>query len=174
MDIINKYFGDLWFYRVDEKDMYAIYAAAIDTMLIGERCSHVIAFVPIREDKGITSRLCDISWRNLQLRTLPNKTYKIKLQRWRAPVNSIPEIMFYVTHREKTYSSYTASNIRDFPYELLMLNSPKKPTIYQYPNNFNIHWAVDQFNMVLNYVEPIKTLVPELYEPPSHTNIEWL
>ena len=59
--------------------------------------------------------------------------------------------MFSIIERKQNYSIYTPTDTNQFPFELVMMHNPKKKTIYQYPNNMNLHWAIDQFQTVFNY-----------------------
>ena len=96
--------------------------------------------------------------------------------------------MLNVSKREKNYSTYYIDNKSNeyFPFEVLMINSPKKKTIYQYPNSINLHWTIDQFNTVFNYIGDENDLVRQPFlenketqvnltnENPRNNNIEWI
>lgn len=156
MDILNLYFDSLTFYNVElNANGFYVYVAALYTMTIENKTNYIIAFVPAISLQNVPQKaaLCDLPWRNLQMRRCPKGTYKVNLQTWKAPLTKtkIPEIIFSIIKRENNYSSYIAKD--DFPFELLLLHSPKKKTLYQYPSTVNIHWAIDQFNTIFNYIE---------------------
>ena len=124
------------------------------------------------------------------MRACPKGTYKVTVQAWKPPLldKGIPEVMFDVNKREQHYSTYYVDNKSGvyFPFEVLMVNSPKKKTIYQYPNSMNLHWAIDQFNTVFNFVgdqnlmvggssENHESQVFSTYnDTTENNNIEWL
>lgn len=186
MEILNNYFSGLTFEYVEEKQNHAVYVAAVNGLVGGDKMRCVIAFVP--NYLGIQSkcRLSDLAWKNLQTRSCPKGTYKVVVQAWKPPSfqSNIPEIMLTVHKREQNYAIYYLDGKAKqyFPFEVLMINSPKKKTIYQYPNSMNLNWAIDQFNTVFNYMgeqaviksfsENHETLVQN--EKIQNNNIEWL
>jgi len=142
---LNDYFDSLVFEYVGEKQNYAMYCASIASQLAGNVQRFVIAFVPKHLGIQSKARLSELSWKNLQMRLCPKYTYNVPTQRWVAP--DIDGPMLNVINRNQKYTTYQAEG---FPYEVLMLHSNKKKSIYQYPNRMNIHWAIDQFSTIFN------------------------
>lgn len=193
MDLLNHYFSSLTFQYVEEKQNYAVYVAAVNGLVGGDKMRCIIAFVPNHLGIQSKSRLVDLPWKNLQMRACPKGTYKVVIQAWKPPLldKAIPEVMFNVHKREQHYSTYYVDDKSGvyFPFEVLMVNSPKKKTIYQYPNSMNLHWAIDQYNTVFNYIGDQNLMVQRVQENhesqvfPTYNdstennqnnNIEWL
>jgi hypothetical protein len=173
MEILNTYFDTLVFYWVEEKQNQAVYVASVAGMLGGDKMRCIIAFVPAHLGIVAKSKLRDLPWKNLQMRTVPVGTYKTFPQKWKAPTGNssttamhsgagtttmhgntgiaIPDITLKVINRDKNYSTCVSiTEGIDFPFEVLLIHSPKKNSIYQFPNTMNLHWAIDQFCTVFN------------------------
>jgi hypothetical protein len=150
MELLNQYFNDLVFTRIDVKRGFTLYGAALHSQLAGDKQRHILAFVPVHLSLWSSAKLSQLQWVNLQMRMCNKTTYRLKPQVWIFP-SSLPNLFFNVHNRAKTYSSYKVDG-GQFPFEMLLINSPKKESIYQYPNVVNLHWAIDQFNTVFNYV----------------------
>lgn len=153
MEVLNTYFDTLVFYYAEEKQGHALYVASVAGMLGGDKMRCIIAFVPAHLGIVTKARLRDLPWKNLQMRTIPKSTYKINTQAWKAPISgsAIPDILLKVVNRDKNYT--TCVNVTEgvnFPFDVLMIHSPKKNTVYQFPNTMNLHWAIDQFSTVFN------------------------
>jgi len=191
MELLNKYFKSLAFQYAEEKQGYVLYAAAVNGLVGGDKMRCIIAFVPAHLGIQNKARLSDLPWKNLQTRVCPKGTYKLSIQAWKPPLldSDIPEVMLSVTKREQHYSTYQVDNKckEYFPFEVLMINSPKKKTMYQYPNSMNLHWAIDQFSTVFNHIEERQQLPLQTYpennatqlvfshnEDIKNTNIEWI
>lgn len=178
MEILNTYFDTLVFYYTEEKQNHALYVAVVAGMLGGDKMRCIIAFVPAHLGIVTKSRLRDLPWKNLQMRTIPKSTYKLGVQAWKAPVSSesIPDIVLSVINRDKNYTTcVSTSQGIHFPFEVLLIHSPKKNTIYQFPNTMNLHWAIDQFCTVFNlqqHHEPYPTAVQNNHN--GNANIEWI
>jgi hypothetical protein len=153
MNILAKYFAALEFTYIEEKQNYAIYVAGIDNMIGADMRQFVIAFVPAHLGLLKKARLTELPWKNLQARMCNRSAYKISLQGWRAPSNCeiASNIVLRVENRKDGYSTYKAINFEEFPFEILMIHEAKKRTIYQYPNEMNLHWAIDKFQTIFNY-----------------------
>jgi len=168
MDLLNNYFNSLTFYYIEEKQKYAIYGASIHSMLAGDKQRYVLAFVPSHLGIQRTAKLSELPWINIQMRLCLKTTYRLKPQVWKIPQH-LPNLTFTAVDRTNTYTKYQ-SNSDDFPFEVLMIHTPKKKSIYQYPNVMNMHWAIDQFDTVFNYigtVAPIQlTTLPALPQHP--------
>lgn len=162
MDLLNNYFSTLTFKRLEEKQGYAIYGAAIKSLLGGDKQQTVLAFVPQHLAISNVSKLSELPWKNLQMRMCLKNAYKLKPQTWSFPY-SLKNLNLILQDRTKTYSTYACID-EYFPFEILLIHSSKKKTIYQYPNSTNLHWAIDQFSTVFNYNGE--------QSPMQHTTIE--
>jgi len=151
MDILNNYFSSLVFKYIEEKSGFAVYVAAIHTMLGGDKTQYIIAFVPSHLKTKNSGKLHTLQWVNLQARLLSGNAYKVITQSWKAPTLSVTNLDLHIVERKKEHSVYRADN---FPFEVLMIHSQTKKTTFQYPNNMNLHWAIDQFQTIFNYVCP--------------------
>jgi hypothetical protein len=155
MNIFAKYFASLEFTYFEEKQNYAIYVAGIDNMIGADMRQYIIAFVPAHLALQKKARLSELPWKNLQARMCNRAVYnKIPLQGWKIPANTeiASSITLCVTDRKTEYSIYKAKNFQEFPFEVLMIHEAKKRTIYQYPNEMNLHWAIDKFQTIFNYI----------------------
>lgn len=179
MELLNKYFSKLTFEYLEEKQGYSIYAAAVYNLLGGDKVRIVFLFVPGYIPIVKSAKINELKWQNLQARTCPKETYKLRLQDWNFPTN-LRNIDFNVINRNKNYTTYSTSD-PTFHFQISMIHNLKKKTIYQYPNQMNLHWAIDQWNTVFNYVAPVATVdhssnietsVDDLQEirPPSVSN----
>lgn len=176
MQILNEYFNDLIFTYNETKQSYAIYVVAIHSMIGGDKCQYILAFVPDHLGIQKTSKLRDLPWKNLQTRTLSHDSYKVKRQAWKAPNHNGVDLNLKVISRDTNYSTYKADK-DNFPFEILMINTLSKKTIYQYPNSMNLHYAIDQFNTIFNYIgdeHPINLISHNItYNMPKiHNNFE--
>ncbi len=181
MEILNTYFDTLVFYWVEEKQHQAVYVASVAGMLGGDKMRCIIAFVPVHLGIVTKSKLRDLPWKNLQMRTVPTGTYKTFAQKWKAPLSGvgsiIPDITLKVINRDKNYSTCVSiTEGIDFPFEVLLIHSPKKNTVYQFPNTMNLHWAIDQFCTVFNYIVPNtpNSFIQMNDGIDVNTNIEWI
>lgn len=191
MELLNEYFESLVFQYAEEKQGYVLYAAAVNGLVGGDKMRCIIAFVPAHLGIQNKARLSNLPWKNLQARVCPKSTYKLSIQAWKPPLlnSDIPEVMLSVIKRDQNYSTYRVDSKckENFPFEVLMINSPKKKTMYQYPNSMNLHWAIDQFSTVFNYIEDQVQLPYQSYpknketqvifsnnEDSKNTNIEWI
>lgn len=152
MEIINKYFESLRFKYIKEQQNYAIYVAAIDNLLGGDKRQFVIVFVSshlgIQDNVGLNK----LPWTNLQTRLCPTSTYNVRPQPWKPP-NDVINLDLKIVNRDDNYSTYTcADTYMNFPFEILMIHSPTKKTTYQFPNLINLYWSINQFNTIFNYV----------------------
>ena len=121
MEILNAYFGDLLFVKVEKKENFTVYAAAISSSYGDGKKQYALAFIPSHMailDKGY---LRDLHWQNLQTRTLTNG-YKLPIQKWNIP-RGIPTPMFDVIERNEAKSKYKCESE---PLEMILLHDPKK------------------------------------------------
>lgn len=155
MDIFNAYFQNLIFTKVDSKEGFAIYGAGIASGLAGGVKRYVLLFVPESQAYKRQARIYELSWQNLQTRSLSG-SYRLKSQTWTLPRN-VPDVLFEIKERTKTHSLYVSTHI---PFELVLLHNPKKKTIYQYNSKIMLSGAVEIFNTVFNFVNPNKSEIP--------------
>ena len=159
MNSLNAYFRGLRFDRVAEKKGYAVYAAAIHSMIGGDKQQYVIAFVPVHLAIKASATIEELPWNSLQTRLCPINTYPTKKQPWVLDHN-LENMTLNLQERTNRHSRYISEN-GDF--ETLMLHNPKNKSIYQYQSSINLHWAIDQFNTCFVYVGEI--------EPMEYTSI---
>lgn len=163
MDLINFYFKDLVFTKVVEnKEGFAIYGAGISSGIGGGKKRYVLLFVPVSLAVRKQGKIQDLSWKNLQTRTL-EESYKLKSQRWLMP-KEVPDFLLSVKTRTKKYSTYVCDEI---PFEILLLHNPRKKTEYQYRNKLTLSAAIDMFETIINYKEP-EISHPFVPEPVSY------
>jgi len=166
MDFMNKYFKGLEFIRTHEKKGFVIYAAAIHSFIGGDKQRYVLAFVPSHLAIKNKAKLRELPWVNLQTRLCAKNTYNTMPQQW-VLNDKLENITLKVLRRFKTYTTYTHGS--DFPFEVLLINNSKNKSIYQYPENINLHWAIDKFNTCFNYTGHIAPLESTLLkEDPSY------
>ncbi len=167
-EYINTYFGDLIFCFLENTGDYAIYGSHINSQLGGDKERFVIALVPSHMGIKDKCKLNELHWVNIQTRLLPSTKYKSPKQRWQTPDKLIPHIALSISSRDNKKSIYNfdgkSSNCKDFPFEVTLLHDPKKNTVYQYPNNINFIWAVDQFQTVFTPIQPIQQYKQENVE----------
>lgn len=162
MEVVNSYFKDLIFTKVDEKEGFAIYGAGMASGLVGGVQRYTLLFVPKQYATSQQARIHDLRWQNLQTRELPY-SYRLKQQPWAIPRGS-KDILLHITERTKTHSKYIS---KDFPFEFLLLHNPKKKSLLQYHDKITLTGAIETFQMVCNYTgsfSPPSTL-------PSHNNL---
>jgi hypothetical protein len=153
MEIINAYFGDLLFIKVEKKENFTIYAAAITSSYGDGKKQYALAFVLSHLailDKGY---LRDLHWQNLQTRTLTNG-YKLPSQRW-IIARHLPTPMFDIIERNEAKSKYKCESE---PLEMILLHDPKKKTPYQYHNRMNLMAALVTFKCVISLLEDPKSV----------------
>jgi len=153
MEILNSYFGDLLFIKVEKKENFTVYAAAISSSYGDGKKQYALAFIPSHMailDKGF---LRDLHWQNLQTRTLTNG-YKLQNQKWNI-ARHLPTPMFDVVERNEAKSRYLCESE---PLEMILLHDPKKKTIYQYHNRMNLMAALVTFKCVISLIEEPKTV----------------
>ena len=147
MEIFNKYFENLVFTRIEEKQGFVIYGAGIAAMFGAGMQRYILLFIPSHLAFKNQAKISELSWQNLQTRSLAY-SYKLKAQSWNM-ARDVPDILLNVAERNKNYSTYKGN---DFPFEILLLHDPKKKTSYQYHNKIMISAAVETFNAVFNYI----------------------
>lgn len=145
--IINKYFENLEFFKVEEKDGFAVYMARIHDQLITDGSKYVVAFVPIQLGIKTRAKLSELAWQNLQTRTI-RQSYRIPAQIWNIP-QGVPFLKFELKERTEGYSKYTSQQA---PFELMMIHNEKKKTKYQYYPTIYLPAGLDSYGCVIHYV----------------------
>ena len=79
--IINRFFEKLIFVKLDKKEEYAIYGAALNSSFGDGKKEYVLLFVPTHMSILDRARIDDLHWKSLQTRILTNG-YKMKAQKW--------------------------------------------------------------------------------------------
>jgi len=149
MDLLNHYFKDLIFTKVDNKEDFVVYAAGVSGAFGGGHQRYVIIFVPNHLAIKSQARIFELAWQNLQTRNL-TYSYRLKKQNFVIPDN-LEDILLEVSKREKMYSTYH-SVTDDFPFDVLLLHNPKKKSVYQYNNKIMLSAALETFESVFNYI----------------------
>lgn len=180
MDLLNSYFKNLIFTKIEEKENHMLYGAGIASGLAGGKKRYVLLFVPKQFAIPHKARIHELKWQNLQTREL-QYSYNLKNQSWKLG-RELQDIILEVQDRNKKFSTYASTN-GNFPFEVLLLNNPKKKTIYQYRNKLTLTAAVEIFNTLFNYTGEYAHSIPQFnsgtssisnwFNPPpsSHNNI---
>lgn len=137
--IINNFFNDVIFKKVEVKDFYAIYAAELSSRFGNGTKNYVLAIVP--EHLGILREayLDELEWINLQTRNMNAKKYQGYAPAktiWKPSIQKGENIMFDITGRNFENNSFVARGYPKMRMELLC--DPKKKTIYQYGASINL------------------------------------
>lgn len=150
MELINAYFDRLLFTKVDQKEGFTIYAAAIASSYGDGKKTYALAFVPVHMAILSKGYLKDFHWQNFQLRSLSNG-WKLAPQRWDTrQMKGLETPMFRIVDRNETRTKYICETA---PLEMLLLHDPKKKSNYQYGDRINLVAALITFRCVLNFVE---------------------
>ena len=155
MNLLNKYFKDLIFTKVDNKEDFVVYAAGVSGAFGGGHQRYVILFVPNHLAIKSQARIFELAWQNLQTRNL-TYSYRLKKQNFVIP-NDLEDILLEVSKREKMYSTYQ-SVTGDFPFDVLLLHNSKKKSVYQYNNKITLSAALETFESVFNYVGGVASM----------------
>ena len=151
MEILNKYFDQLLFTRVDEKQTptgqcFVVYGAGIKGMFGDGNGRYVLLFVPAHLAVQSQARIYELPWENLQTRNL-HYSYRLKKQKWDPPRN-LPDVELRVAGRTESHSVYRGPNW--FQFEILLLHNPRKKTRYQYYKKMRVSSALETFSSVFN------------------------
>ncbi len=150
MNLLNRYFSNLIFTRIEDKQGYSIYGACVASMMGGGFKNYVLVFVPVHLAIKSRARISELPWKNLQTRKI-QYGYRLKMQKWKGPPDGVPDILLRVSKRNKRYSEYISDD-PNFPFEILLLHESKKKTRYQYNNKIMLSTALESFNSVFNYI----------------------
>ena len=158
--IINEYFQNIVFQKVEHKENFIIYAANVRSSYGSADKTFALAFVPTHLAIMDRATLHDLNWSNLQTRLLPNG-YPLQPQRWDIPPKS-PAVMFKIVDRNAQRSKYVV----DGPHgdvEMVLIHDPKKNTMYQYHNTMNIIAALMSFRCVISSTAPLPVAAPRAF-----------
>lgn len=170
MDLLNSYFKNLVFTKIEKKENFVIYGAGIACGLGGGKKRYVLLFVPEYLANKNKARIYELKWQNLQTREL-SYSYNLRPQPWSLP-RDVEDVVLEVKHRSQKSSTYQAYG-GNFPFEILLLHDPKKKTIYQYRNKLTLTAAIEMFNSIFNYVDDtFENYVPAPRFTPQTNNME--
>jgi hypothetical protein len=161
MEVINSYFKDLIFTRVDEKQGFIVYGAGLASGLAGGIIRYVLLFVPKHYATKNQAHISELKWQNIQTRELPY-SYRLKRQVWVIPRGS-DDILLHIKDRTKTHSEFYAEGL---PFEILLLHNPKKKTLLQYHDKITLTAAIETFNMVCSYTGGYFSAPPPIHSAP--------
>jgi hypothetical protein len=162
MEIVNQYFKDLIFTKVEPKEGVTIYAAAVSATLADGKKQYVLVLVPSHMAIVDRAHMHELHWQNVQTRYLLNG-YRLAPQRWSVPKGA-RLLMFNIVSREVTRSTYLAEN--GIPLEMDLIHDPKKKSIHQYYDKMNIVGAISTFRCSITSIAP--TSIP-LSQLPAHS-----
>jgi hypothetical protein len=146
-DIINRYFAKVVFFKIDKKEDYSIYGAAINSAFGDGKKEYVLLFVPTHMSILDKAYIEDLHWKSLQTRLL-NNGYKLKAQKWEIPRGGeVP--MFSIIHRNDERSKYVLDGDINKEVEMVLKHDPKKKSKMQYHNKINIIAALGTFKCIL-------------------------
>lgn len=137
--IINNFFNEIIFKKVEVKDFYVIYAAELSSRFSNGTKNYVLALVP--EHLGILREayLDELEWVNLQTRTMSAKKYQGYTPAksiWKPSMQKGENIMFDIVDRNFENNTFIARGYPKMKMELLC--DPKKKSIYQYNATINL------------------------------------
>lgn len=171
MEIINQYFGKIVFVKVDKREDHSIYVAALSSSFQDGKKQYALAFVPVHLAIVNQGYLSDLSWVNLQTRTMTNG-YRIKPQRWEIP-KGLNNPMFTAVERTEQKTKYLSDA---FHLEMVLIHDPKKKSKLQYHSHMNLLAALTTFKCVISLteqqVQPSVQQAPPLgvYRQPLQSN----
>jgi hypothetical protein len=154
MDLVNEYFGNMVFTKVEQKEKFIIYAARISSSFGDGTKQYALAFVPTHLAIKNTAHLNELYWQSFQTRLL-NPGYKITPQKWEIP-DKVPDIFFKMVTRENSHTNYLPE--LNIGLELLMIHDPKKTSKYQYHSKITLFGALSSFHCVISVITPVVSL----------------
>ena len=148
MDLVNLYFADIIFTKIEVNDTHTLYAALLNQ---GHN-KFVIAVVPNHLAIFKTSLLKDLWYESLQTRVTTRYTNTLKSQHWRPP-RGIENPLFHEFERYPDRVKYIADG---HAMEMTLLNDPKKKGSYQYSKNYNFLAGLLSFHCVITFAVPAR------------------
>lgn len=150
MDIFNEIFQDLNFIRYKLVNGFFMYVAKIENM-IGIEYKYVILLVPVNESGLKFAKIYELNWRSLQTRLIMDD-YNLE------PQFLDPKLLDHRYYHDKfklslknrtdTQSEYFST----LPINILLLNNPKKKSVYQYADNIDLRSALNTFHCVISKI----------------------
>lgn len=169
--MMNKFFRNLSFKRVNDKDGFALYAACISAGLEGGYKRYILLYVPLSQITNDTSSygyVHSLNWKIIQTRTLYRAPYKIPPQAWKLD-KKIGDMMLKNTERTDKFSSYKLEACTDLrknqQYEIVLLHDEKKKTKFQYHNKMTLTSAIETFQMIFTVIDTPYQHVGAPYQP---------
>jgi hypothetical protein len=158
MELVNPFFKDLVFTKVEPKEGFTIYAAAVSATLGDGKKQYVLVLVPTHMAIVDQAHIHELHWHNVQTRYLQNG-YRLAPQRFAVP-KGIPLLMFHITRREVSRSTYVAED--NVPLQMDLLHDPKKKSVHQYYDKMNIVGALMTFRCSISVANPIAVSLSNL------------
>ena len=148
VQIINSYFGNIVFSKVDSIGIYFLYVASI----LGETNEgkrYIILFVPDYYDNlPLQSHIDTLPWECIQTRLL-KVDYKIKSQRWDIQ-KKLQDFEFTLVERKNDRTEYLPT-LPNIPLKLTLFHNNKKKSIYQWYNKMRLIQSLNTFMCVLEF-----------------------
>lgn len=143
MDIINSYFENINFTKIDEKGGFFVYGAGIASGLGGGKKRYVLLFVHPSLSYKSKAKIRELNWSNLQTRELVY-SYKLSNQNWLIKRGS-EDLGLIQVHISKDRSLYVPENY-DSSIEVSLLHDKTKKTKYQHNKRITLSAAIESFN----------------------------
>lgn len=142
-NLILEYFNDPLLVKIKDINNKSYYGIKYNSLLLNEN-KYLIVVTNLCSSSE--KRLKDISWSQLQLRSLPLKNEFSNLPSISQNFNRSfrLQIPLHISKRTKELSTYT---IEDFPFELHLIH--KKKILYEYPNEGNLISALETAQTLL-------------------------
>jgi hypothetical protein len=144
VDIINGYFSDLLFQKVEIKDSYSLYVAKILSGYKSPKGNYIVLFVPNHVATMENARMDELMWTSIMIRCI-DKGWPLHDQKLTYPEST--SLTFNEIERKNTHVKYACETFPEV--ELLLQNDPKKRSVYQFPSR--VYWPkiVLGWNVVL-------------------------
>lgn len=142
-NLILEYFNDPLLVKIKDMNNKSYYGIKYNSLLLNEN-KYLIVVTNLCSSSE--KRLKDISWSQLQLRSLPLKNEFSNLPSISQNFNRSfrLQIPLHISKRTEELSTYT---IEDFPFELHLIH--KKKILYEYPNEGNLISALETAQTLL-------------------------
>lgn len=179
--VLTEYYGSLVFTRVDQKNGYCIYVAKLETMLADGSGKYIFLFVPFERSQQQRATIGNLSWMNLQTRsvktyTLENgRSLRLPPQEFRPPrLRYDPAFIVLERNSRSTKYSSEVCNLGGDCFDMELLLDPRRKTKFQYHNRLSLTTALETFNCLINRVH-IGTNNHQSWVPPLETPIsQWV
>jgi hypothetical protein len=158
-DLVNSYFGNIIFTKIDQRATYIIYAAALASSLGDGRKAYALAFVPTHMAVKDRAYLRELFWHNFQTRYL-KPGYRLPQQTWKV-AHEVQDIELLIADRQQNFSTYTPAG--SLPLEVILLHDQKKKSKYQFNNKMSMISALSTFECVVQNTPP-KAMMNDSFE----------